>query len=245
MRFRLHRASLAAAALAATLAGCAQLLRVEAPSAPPAEFPEAFYLQALKQGKSVFRVDPAESLVVIEVRRSGSLARLGHDHVVASHDVTGYLAPGEGRADLYVALARLTVDEPALRVEAGFETQPTESDIEGTRSNMLTRVLEAEKFPFALISIAGANATGKKTTLAVAIALHGHMRTLHVPAEIEADAEKVSVTGRLSFEQTDFGITPYSLLGGAIAVQNRVDLRFRIIARLAGAGNETRGATPP
>ncbi len=57
-----------------------------------------------------------------------------------------------------------------------------------------------------------------------------------MPAEIEADAEKVSVTGRLSFEQTDFGITPYSLLGGAIAVQNRVDLRFRIIARPAGAG---------
>jgi len=236
MRFRLHRASLAAAALAATLAGCAQLLRVEAPSAPPAEFPEAFYLQALKQGKSVFRVDPAESLVVIEVRRSGSLARLGHDHVVASHDVTGYLAPGEGRADLYVALARLTVDEPALRVEAGFETQPTESDIEGTRSNMLTRVLEAEKFPFALISIAGANATGKKTTLAVAIALHGRLRTLHVPAEIEADAERMNVTGRLAFNQSDFGITPYSLLGGAIAVKDGLELRFRIRARrLPGA----------
>jgi polyisoprenoid-binding protein YceI len=237
MRTGPRRAALAAAALAGILAGCAQLLRVEAPSAPPVEFPEAFYLQALKQGKPVFRVDPAGSLVVIEVRRAGSLARLGHDHVVASHEVTGYLAPGEGRADLYVALARLTVDEPALRVEAGFETQPTESDIEGTRSNMLTRVLEAEKFPFALISIAGANATGKKTTLAVAITLHGHKRTLHVPAEIEADAEKVSLTGRLSFEQTDFGITPYSLLGGAIAVKNGVELRFRIRARrLAGAG---------
>jgi hypothetical protein len=39
------------------------------------------------------------------------------------------------------------------------------------------------------------------------------------------------VSGRLAFEQTDFGITPYSLLGGAIAVRNEVDLRFRIIAR--------------
>src|SRR5712671_2732903 len=127
MRFRLHRAALAAAALAAILAGCAQLRRVEAPSAPPAEFPEALYLQALKQGKSVFQVDPAESLVVIEVRRSGSLARLGHDHVVASHAVGGYVAPDEGRADLYVALAHLAVDEAALRTEAGFDTQPAGS----------------------------------------------------------------------------------------------------------------------
>ncbi len=236
MRFRLHRAALAAGALAALLAGCAQLPRVEAPSAPPAEFPETFYLQALKQGKPVFRVDSRESLVVIEVRRAGSLARLGHDHVVASHELTGYVAPGEGRADLYVVLARLAVDEAALRAEAGFETHPTESDIEGTRAHMLEKVLEADKFPFALIGVAGANAKQKKVTIAVAITLHGRMRTLQVPAEIEADAEKMSVTGRLSFDQTDFGITPYSLLGGAIAVQNRVDLRFRIIARLPGAG---------
>jgi len=218
------------------LVGCALLLRepVPAPAAPPADFPEGYYREALAQGKPVFRVDSRESLVVIEVRRAGSLARLGHDPVVASHEVVGYVAPGEGRADLYVALGRLAVDEAALRTEAGFDTQPAESDIEGTRANMLAKVLEADKFPFALISVAGANAKEKKTTLAVAITLHGHMRTLQVPAEIEADAEKVSVTGRLSFDQTDFGITPYSLLGGAIAVKNGVELRFRIIARLPG-----------
>src|SRR5438309_11278800 len=184
MLFALRRAALAAAALAAIVAGCAQLLRVEAPSAPPAEFPEGYYLQILKQGKPVFRVDPTQSLVVIEVRRAGSLARLGHDHVVASHELVGYLAPDEGRADLFIALARLTVDEAALRAEAGFETQPTESDIAGTRSNMLSKVLEADKFPFALIGVSGANAKGEKTTLAVAVTLHGHMRTLQVPAEI-------------------------------------------------------------
>ena len=236
MRSQAVRAVVTATLLSAVLAGCAPLLRGPAPAAPPADFPEGYYREALAQGKPVFRVDPAESLVVIEVRRSGSLARLGHDHVVASRELVGYVAPDEGRADLYVALARMQVDEAALRAEAGFDAQPTESDIEGTRANMLAKVLEADKFPFALISVAGASAKEKKTTLAVAITLHGHMRTLQVPAEIEADAEKIGVTGRLSFEQTDFGITPYSLLGGAIAVKNRVDLRFRIIARLPRAG---------
>jgi hypothetical protein len=237
MRSKALRAGVAAA-LSTMLAGCAPFLRgpAPAPAAPLADFPEAYYQEAAARGKPVFRVDPAESLVVIEVRRAGSLARLGHDHVVASHEVGGYVAPDEGRADLYVALERLAVDEAALRAEAGFDTQPTEPDIERTRANMLGKVLEAEKFPFALIGVAGANAKEKKTTLVVAITLHGHTRTLQGPAEIEADAEKMSVTGRLSFDQTDFGITPYSLLGGAIAVQNRVDLRFRIIARQPGAG---------
>ena len=40
----------------------------------------------------------------------------------------------------------------------------------------------------------------------------------------------MSVSGQLSFDQTEFGITPYSVLGGAIAVQNRVELRFHIVA---------------
>src|SRR5947208_14526955 len=115
---------LAAVFLSTRLAGCAPRLPepAQGPAAPPADFPEGYYREAAAQGKPVFRVDSRESLVVIEVRRSGSLARLGHDHVVASHEVGGYVAPDEGRADLYVALARLAVDEAALRPEAGFDT---------------------------------------------------------------------------------------------------------------------------
>jgi polyisoprenoid-binding protein YceI len=226
------RAAPAAALLALVLGACAPLVRepLPAPVVPP-DFPESHYREALAQGRPVYRVDPRESLVVVEVRRAGRLARLGHDHVVASREVEGYVAPAEGRADLYVALARLTVDEASLRAEAGFDTQPGEADIEGTRANMLEKVLEAEKFPFALIRVSGADPKQARATLSVAITLHGETRTIEAPAEIEADSGQLSVSGRLSFDQTDFGITPYSLLGGAIAVQNRVDLHFRIRAR--------------
>jgi polyisoprenoid-binding protein YceI len=225
------RAALAAALL---LAACAAPVREPAPKGAPAvpeDFPEARYREALAGGKPVFRVDPKESLVVIEVRRAGKLANLGHDHVVASRDVRGYVAPEAGRADLYVALDRLTVDEAPLRKEAGFTTQPSEADIEGTRANMRDKVLEVDKFPFALVRVTGVDTRQSDTTLTVAIALHGGRRTVKAPAKIEAGADSVSVTGRVSFDQTDFGITPYSLLGGAIAVQNRVDLRFSIRAR--------------
>jgi polyisoprenoid-binding protein YceI len=232
MRLQLHRGP-AAALAASLLAGCALLApepapRPAAPVVAPADFPEAHYRQAAEQGKPVFRVDAAASLVVIEVRRSGSLSRLGHDHVVASRDVGGYVAPEEGRADLYVPLTHLTVDEDRLRAEAGFDTQPTESDIAGTRANMLEKVLEADKFPFALIRVSGAGQGSGQIT--VALTLHGQTRTLQVPARIEADGKRVSVSGELSFNQTDFGITPFSLFGGALAVRDAVDLRFRIHA---------------
>ncbi len=223
------------------LGACAPPVRERAPAAaPPAEFPEGYYLEALAQGKPVFRVDSRESLVVIEVRRGGSLARLGHDHVVASHEVGGYVAPDEGRADLYVQLERLEVDEAALRAEAGFDTQPTESDIEGTRANMLVRVLEADRFPFALIRVSGVDASRREAAMSVAITLHGVTRALQAPATIDADADLIGVSGRLSCDQTDFGITPYSVLGGAIAVRNGVDLRFRVRARRVPGPGETR-----
>src|SRR3989441_4742334 len=231
-----RRAGLAAALFALMLGACAPPVRERAPAAaPPADLPEAYYQEVLAQGRPVFRVDPRESLVAMEVRRGGSLARLGHDHVVASHEVGGYVEPDEGRADLYVQLERLEVDEAALRAEAGFDTQPTQLDIDGTRANMLVRVLEADRFPFALIRVSGADASRREVTLSVTITLHGVTRALQAPATIDADADLIEVSGRLSFDQTDFGITPYSVLGGAIAVRNGVDLRFCIRAsRLPG-----------
>jgi polyisoprenoid-binding protein YceI len=237
MRCHFHRAGIAALAamlLAWLFSACTPLVREPATvttTAGPVEFPYEFYRQAAAQGQPVYRVDAAQSLIAIEVRRAGSLARLGHDHVVASHEVVGFVAPRQGRADLYVELARLTVDEAALRAEAGFETQPSASDIEGTRANMHDKVLESSRFPFALIAVNGVDAARRSATLAATLTLHGHTRTLQAPAEVEIDADEMRVSGRLAFEQTDFGITPYSLLGGAIAVRNEVDLRFRIIAR--------------
>ena len=236
MRRRLCAAFVAC--FASLLAGCAQVKPVPELAQKgvlPPEFPEAYYRQAAAQGKPVFRVDSKTSIVVIEVGRAGSLARLGHDHIVASHDVGGYVVPGDGRADLYFPLAQLVVDEPALRAEAGFETQPSESDIAGTRSNMLNSVLEAERFPFALIRVSGVDARYRAGPINVAITLHGTTHAPEVPAQIEASADQLIVSGRFSLDQTDFGITPYSVLGGAIAVRNRLDLRFRILATRVGA----------
>ncbi|HEY8100731.1 MAG TPA: YceI family protein [Burkholderiaceae bacterium] len=195
----------------------------------PAEFPESYYRQTEAMGKTVMRITPELSLVTIEVRRAGTLARLGHDHVIASHDINGYVAPDEGRADLILPLAKLTVDEPNLRAEAGFDTQPTPEAVEGTRHNMLVKVLEADRFPFVLIHATRIDAT--QPALHVSITLHGVTRTFDVPAQIETAPKRLIVAGRLTLNQTDFGIVPYSVLGGAIQVQDRMDLRFRIVAK--------------
>lgn len=229
---RMRRAILASLTIAcAVLAGCVARppsSALPADAQAPADFPLAYYRQAIADGKTVLRIVPEQSLITVEVRRGGMLAGLGHDHVVASRDVRGYVLPADGRADLYLPLARLTVDEAALRAEAGMDTKPTQDAIEGTRRNMLDKVLEVERFPFALVRIArDGSAAG---TVKATVTLHGQSRTLEAPARIEGDAERMIVSGSAAIHQTDFGITPFSVLGGALQVQDRLEIRYRITA---------------
>ena len=211
------------------LAACAQHppAPLSAPGTPPG-FPDAYYRQLASQGAPVMQIDPAVSLVAIEVYRGGSLARLGHDHVVASHDIRGFVAPGAKRADLYVRLDSLVVDEPALRKEAGFDTQPTDEDIAGTRRNMLN-ALGAAEFPFALVHVASDEGRGVHS-MRVTVAVHGVERTVDAPVEVEERDGSLVAKGRVALKQTDFGITPLSVLGGAIQVQDEVHIRFAIRA---------------
>jgi polyisoprenoid-binding protein YceI len=225
------RLALAAVVL---VSACAPQVREQVPAPPkqaPADFPQGYYAQAAAQGQAVYRVDPERSLVVIEVRKGGSLARLGHDHVVAGHDLEGYVAPDQSRADLYVVLDDLVVDEPALRAEAGFDTQPSESDIAGTRANMREKVLETQKFRYALIAVRGIDKRDRGVRLHVALTLHSVTRELEAPAQLDVESGELAASGRLSLLQSEFGITPFSILGGAIQVQDRVELRFKIRAR--------------
>ena len=229
----MRKAFAALAIVAGLSAGCAPPLpRLTEPlEQEPPDFPRELYRAALARGEPVFRVDPARSLVVIEVHRAGSLARVGHDHVVASHDVQGYAAPDQGRSDLYVPLGRLVVDESDLRAEAHFDTQPSETDISGTRANMLRRVLEVDRYPIAVVSVSGVVPGPGDPDVAVALTLHGTTQATRIPLRIETQGDEIVVTGNLVVQQTDFGIAPFSILGGAIQVANDVNLRFRISAR--------------
>jgi polyisoprenoid-binding protein YceI len=220
-------ARLAAIAFCVALVACAPPPPEPSPDVrAPADFPKREYRQAAAAGQAVYRIDAASSLVVIEVRRGGSLARIGHDHVVASHDVQGYVLPAAGRADLYVPLATLSVDEPALRAAAHFDTTPSAVDIAGTRRNMLVRVLDAEAYPFARVSVRRADAGRVEAD----IALHGVTRPIRVPIQLASRADRVDVSGDLRLRQTDFGIVPLSIFGGAVQVQDELALRFTLRA---------------
>ena len=53
---------------------------------------------------------------------------------------------------------------------------------------------------------------------------------IEVPVELQRDAQSMLAKGALRIRQSDFGITPFSVGGGAIQVADEVDVRFEIVA---------------
>ena len=210
------------------LAGCAHEKSVSRAGADGPPFSvDADYERLAAQGKRVFRIIPGESSMLMVVRRAGTLARLGHDHVISSSELNGYVAPADARADLYIDLNTLVVDDPELRARAGLDTQPSASDIVSTRNNMLAS-LDAGRFPHIRVSVTDITPDG----LMVDITLHGvTRRNLAVPAVLAKTDNALTASGQLAVNQSDFGIVPFSILGGAIRVQDRVELSFRISAK--------------
>ena len=188
--------------------------------------PGAYRVRAAS-GVAVYAVDPSASLIAVTVRRAGLMARLGHDHVVASRTLAGYVAPGAGRADVSFRVDQMTVDEPQLLRDAGIDKQPSPQAIEGTRTNMLGPVLEAQRYPEVTLH-AQQQADGR---LGVAVTLHGATRSLALPATVQVDAEQVVASGTARLKQTDFGITPFSVGGGLLSVQDELEVRYEIVAR--------------
>jgi hypothetical protein len=207
------------------LTACGQPL-APPPAPGPAAGPDA-WRAAAASGAAVYAVDPDASLIAVTVHRAGLMARLGHDHVVASHALAGYAAPGLGRADVAFRVDQLTVDEPPLRRAAGFDTQPSADAIEGTRRNMLGPVLDAQHYPDVTLH-AERSADGP---LRMAVTLHGVTRWMELPASVQVDANQLTASGTAHLKQTDFGITPFSVGGGLLAVADGLDVRYHIVAR--------------
>lgn len=227
---------------AALLVACAPLPVVPTPveAGVPPGFPDSYYRNAARSGNAIFAIDPAASLVTIVVHRGGTLVRLGHDHVVAIRDAHGLVDKTAERADLYARLDRMTVDEPRLRRELHFDTQPSAADIEGTRTNMLERVLHGEQHPFVAVAVrrvAGAPSGSTANSAAgmhVSITLNGVTRVVPLDMTVTARGDVLEVSGSFSIDQSDFGLRPMSLFGGAITVEDRLGLRFDVRARRQG-----------
>jgi polyisoprenoid-binding protein YceI len=185
---------------------------------------------------------PNQSLLTILAFRGGALAKAGHNHVVASHDIAGtfYVPNDVSRTtfELHVPVALLAIDEPELRAKEGpdFPADVPASAKEGTRHNMLGQaLLNGDQYPeITLVSqhITPA-APGVPTTADVQVTVRGQLHTLSVPVVYSLDDNQLTASGELPIKQSELGLTPFSALLGALQVVDELHVRFHIVAQRA------------
>nr|PZN78828.1 MAG: hypothetical protein DIU56_08035 [Pseudomonadota bacterium] len=228
------RALLGGIAAISLLTACPAPPRQEAGKLPGAA-PQTFGFTGPER---TFRISPPESLVTVLVYRGGPLAAAGHNHVVASHDVSGTvrLHPELARSafGLELPVASLIVDDPEMRREAGPEFPPEVPDSarEGTRRNMLSEaVLDAGRSPVIRVRSDSIVPGSEGLTARIRVNLRGRDHVLDVPVSLELSGDELRAAGEVTVSHAQLGLTPFSVLLGALRVRDDLTIRYRIVAR--------------
>jgi polyisoprenoid-binding protein YceI len=208
----------------------------------------ALYAGLALQGGNVWQLDAPRSAVRIHAFRAGRAAALGHNHVLSAPTFTGYAytaASGlaASRFDLAIRLDALTLDDAQHRAALGRAFAPPLSAeaIAATRTNMLgDAVLQAQQFPWVRVRSLELAGEVPKVAARVAVELHGQTREQWVPLTVTGLPQRLRVQGALVLRQSDFGVRPFSVLGGLLAVQDALVVDFDLVADHDGAL-----ATPP
>jgi polyisoprenoid-binding protein YceI len=224
---------------------CLGLVACPRPVRPPAPVPEVPPQPAPTQpaplpgeaGATLYQIDPQASVLHIFVYRAGTFARLGHNHVMTSKSVHGrvwmrshFQASG---FELAFPVADLVVDDPDARRAAGTDFPPDvpDADKEGTRKNMLrTEVLDAETYPNVTVKSATVEGSLQAAKVTARITIKNTSHDVVVPTNIVMNGDRLSASGEFDILQTDFGMKPFSVALGALEVQDRLHVRFNLVA---------------
>ncbi len=211
-----------------------------APGTAPGAAPAAAAGLATARIERRYVIDPTASDLRVLVYRVGPLARLGHNHVIAAAGYSGEIAIARdfhaSTLRLDIPLAELVVDPAAARRDEGpdFASEPDADAIAGTRTNMLgPRVLNVAEFAQLRVRSLAMVGPVWAPDVTVRIGLHGVERDLSVPVALEMNDERLSATATFEIRQSDFGITPLAVLGGALQVADTVRVRLHLVARRA------------
>ena len=245
------RAAVAAIGFLAALTACTT--SSPAPAAP-AVAEELTEPQTAPEAAETWRLSSGG--LVIHVGKTGRLARLGHNHLVSSTQLTGNAwveADQTLRAQVQVLVADLKVDDPSLRAVYNtpsnatwadtYTSIPSAKNIADTRKNMLgPRVLDAKNHPALLVSMtapaAGAEfdaASAGNINATLLITVRGGQSQIPIALLWERTGpDRMAWQTEFKTSHSALGLTPFSALGGALAVADDMTLEVRGVLERSG-----------
>ena len=229
----------------ATLASCANVPMAQADAIKPEAVVVAVPTTDLAQtyadlraaGGRVFALNPNTSSLRMYAFRAGKAAKFGHNHVLSAPEFQGFFSlspegPAASRFDLLFRLDQLAFDDPQHRAALGpaFASTISAEDTASTRNNMLgDNNFQATRFPLLRIQSLQIVGDAPKFAAKIAVELHGQTREMWTPLSVTGLPERLTVQGALVLRQSDFGIKPFSVFGGILAVHDEIVVEFTLV----------------
>jgi polyisoprenoid-binding protein YceI len=163
-------------------------------------------------------IDANKSSMKVRVFKSGAFSAFAHDHEIE--------APiAEGKVDSSAnASVQLRVDARKMRVLDPEIDADKRGEIQHTMQS--ATVLDVEKFPEISYQSSGVTSRGDgRWEVRGNLTLHGKKQ----PVAVEVSLRDGHYRGSASIKQSDFGIEPIRIAGGAVKVKDEVKIEFDIV----------------
>jgi len=141
---------------------------------------------------------------------------------------------------VHVAVDALTVDEPQLRAQepgGDFPPDVTDAARAGTRHNMLgPAVLDAADYPEVVLRAVRVEPAAPGSLLAhIDAEVRGQHRPIDMTVRYALSGGTLTVSGDTALRQSELGLTPFTALMGALAVQDEMRVSLQLVATASGA----------
>ncbi|HNC99671.1 MAG TPA: YceI family protein [Myxococcota bacterium] len=216
--------------LAGTLAGTALLLSEQASADIPPVLPSP-------QVGREYVLEVARSEVYAQVFKDTTTlaAGLSHDHVVVATGWTGSVFwdqadPAACVVSMDLPVSGLDNDDPAWRKRMNFNSELSESQRAEVKDHMVgAGQLDAARFGKMGFRSTGCVTDGDRVQVSGKISIHGVEKVVSLPMKITATDAEFNASGVLTMLHTDYGMSPFSAMGGAL--KNRNDIRLVLKVR--------------
>src|SRR5260370_1742992 len=161
-------------------------------------------------------IDTGKSVMTVRVYKAGLLSAMGHNHEIAAPVAAGTVDVTARQVELRVRTGALEVRDPGVSDKDRAEIQ---------RTMLGPQVLDSESHPQIVFRSTGAEAAAPGSWKVTGdLSLRGQTHTVVV--QVREDGEHY--VGTSSFKQTEFGIQPVKVAGGAVRVKDEIRIEFNI-----------------
>lgn len=183
-----------------------------------------------------YTLDAERCEVVALTRPVGIGAGLSHPHVIEARQFRGKLvydpeAPESSAVEVSLLAEALVNDRREARARHGLKGELSDKDRQTVLEHMrASEQLDTARYPQLTFSSSRVRKLGDgRLEVTGNLSIRGVSREVTLPVQVSQAGDSLRGEGSLTIKHTDFGFKPVSLLLGAIANADEIELRLLLV----------------